>query len=203
MRSISRSARTSTPPSVTNVRDTLRSSINGTATVWLVNQPKTNTYFGITPFLYVPTGNYDKDDSLNIGENRWKFALQAGYITGLTDKLALDLAGDVTLYGKNDKYGSSEATLKQDASVQLQGFLRYQLLQNWDLRGGLSYTFGGETKIDGVSQDDRTKTLKMQVGTAWFLLPTLQLMANYGRDLDVENGFKEANRVNLRVLTVF
>jgi hypothetical protein len=173
------------------------------ATVWLVNQPKTSTYFGITPFLFLPTGSYDHQDALNLGENRWKFALQAGYITGLTDKLLLDLIGDVTVYGKNDEYGASKAELKQDPSFQLQTFLRYQLRPNWDLRGGLSYSFGGETEVDGINQDDKLRTLKMQLGTAWFVLPTLQLIANYGRDLDVENGFKEANRINLRVLTVF
>src|SRR6185295_19793358 len=42
VRSISRSARTSTPPSVTNVRDTLRRSISGTATVRLVRSGRSS-----------------------------------------------------------------------------------------------------------------------------------------------------------------
>ena len=173
------------------------------ATVWLVNQPKTDTYFGITPFLYVPIGSYDKDDALNIGENRWKLALQAGYITGLTDQVSIDLVGDVTFFGKNDEYTAAKATLKQDAVVQLQGFLRYKLKPTWDLRTGFSYSFGGETEVDGANSDDKIETAKFTVGTAWFALPTLQLMANYGCDLSVENGFREENRLNLRALMVF
>lgn len=173
------------------------------ATVWLVNKPESNTYFGITPFIYAPTGSYDRKDALNLGENRWKYALQAGYITGLTPKISLDLVGDVTVYGENDKLGAGNATLKQDPSYQFQGFLRYHMNPQWDLRAGLSHTFGGETSIDGADQDDRMSYTKMTLGTAWSVIPGLQLMANYGRDLSVKNGFKEQHRVNLRVLKAF
>jgi hypothetical protein len=173
------------------------------ATVWLVNKPESNTYFGITPFVYVPVGSYDRKDSLNLGENRWRYALQAGYITGLTPKISLDLVGDVTFYGENDEVGASKATLKQDPSYQLQGFLRYHMSPQWDLRTGISHTFGGETELNGVNQDDKLATTKMTIGTAWFVTPALQLLANYGRDLSVENGFKEQHRLNLRVLKAF
>lgn len=173
------------------------------ATVWLVNKPESNTYFGITPFIYAPTGSYNRKDALNLGENRWKYALQAGYIKGLTSNITLDLVGDVTVYGKNDKFGAVNATLKQDTSYQFQGFLRYHMSPQWDLRAGISHTLGGETSVDGVDQDDRMSYTKMTLGTAWFVTPSLQLMANYGRDLSVKNGFKEQHRVNLRVLKAF
>lgn len=173
------------------------------ATVWLVNKPESNTYFGITPFLYLPTGSYDRADALNLGENRWKYALQAGYITGLTPRVSLDLAADVTIYGDNDKFGSTKATLEQDPSYQFQGFLRYQLTSQLDLRTGVSHTLGGETSVNGVDQDDRLSHTKMTLGTAWSVTPALQLMANYGRDLSVDNGFKEQHRINLRVLKAF
>lgn len=173
------------------------------ATVWLLNEPESNTYFGITPFVYAPTGSYDQKDALNLGENRWRYALQAGYITGLTPKISLDLAGDVTFYGENDKYGAAKATLKQDPSYQLQSFFRYHMTSQWDLRAGLSHTLGGETSVDGVDQGDRMSYTKMTLGTAWFATPSLQLLANYGRDLSVKNGFKEKHRINLRVLKAF
>ncbi|QID17944.1 transporter [Nitrogeniibacter mangrovi] len=173
------------------------------ATVWLVNDPKSSTYFGITPFLFLPTGDYDKHDSLNLGENRWKFALQAGYITQIAPKLLLDVVADVTVYGDNDDFGPTGVTLKQDPSVQLQGFLRYQMSDTWDLRAGISHTTGGETEVAGVSQNDSLRTTKMTLGTAVFVTPTVQLMANYGRDIDVRNGLREDNRLNLRILKVF
>ena len=173
------------------------------ATVWLVNDANSNRYFGITPFVYVPIGDYDRNDALNLGENRWKFTLQAGYITGLGEQLSLDLIGDVTLYGQNDDYGAARAELEQDPSFQAQTHLRYSVQPNWDLRAGVSYSIGGETEIEGIAQDDEARVWKMTIGTAWFPAPTWQVMANYGRDLSVENGFKEAHRVNLRLLKVF
>ncbi|MBK1850085.1 transporter [Marinobacter sp. 1-4A] len=173
------------------------------ATVWLVNEPESNTYFGITPFVFAPTGSYDKKDALNLGENRWKYALQAGFITGLTPNISLDLAGDVTFYGENDEFGASNATLKQDPSYQLQGYLRYHMSSQWDLRAGVSHTLGGETKVNGIDQDNRMSYTKMTLGTAWFATPSLQLLANYGTDLSIRNGFKEQHRINLRILKAF
>ncbi|MCM8567478.1 transporter [Thauera linaloolentis] len=173
------------------------------ATVWLVNKPQTGTYFGITPFLYAPTGNYDNDDALNLGENRWKFALQAGFITKLSEKVSLDLIGDFTLYGKNDKFGAAKVTMKQKPSMQFQGYLRYHLSDAWDLRAGVSHTVGGETEVAGVDQGDRLRTTKVSVGTGWFIAPDLQLLASYGRDVSVRNGLREDDRLNLRVLKVF
>jgi len=173
------------------------------ATVWLINEPENNHYFGITPFLQVPAGSYDNDRPLNLGENRWSFSLQAGYIRGLTDTLALDLAADITLHGKNSDFGADNSTLKQDPLYQLQGYLRHNISPTWDIRGGLSYTYGGETRVDGQRQNDKYETLSATLGTGYFITPTVQVLANYGQDLSVENGFREDRRVNLRLMKVF
>ena len=170
--------------------------------VWLLNSPDTGRYFGITPYLFLPTGNYDRHDALNLGENRWKFVLQAGYITPLSKTVTLDVVADATLFGDNDDFGASGATLEQKPLYQFQTFLRYHLSPQWDLRAGLSHAFGGETSVDGVNQDDRTRTTKANVGTAWFATPSVQVVFNFGRDLSVENGLREDNRVNLRLLKV-
>lgn len=173
------------------------------STVWLVNQPDKQRYFGITPFLFVPTGSYDQDRPLNLGEHRWKFALQAGYITPIADKITLDLVADVTVFGNNSKYGPGSATLRQDALLQGQGWLRYHFTERFDVRGGLSYAFGGETSVNGVSRDDRTNTSKFLVGFGWFPAATFQVLGTFGRDISVRNGPMENLRANLRLLKVF
>lgn len=38
---------------------------------------------------------------------------------------------------------------------------------------------------------------------AWFPAKTVQLLATYGRDISVRSGFRESNRLNLRLLKVF
>lgn len=169
-------------------------------TLWF-NKPGSKTHFGITPFLSLPIGQYDKNDPLSLGENRWKFILNAGYITPLTDKVTLDLIGDFTAFGKNND--SAGGTLKQKVQYQAQSYLRYHLDATTDLRGGLSYTWGGETSLNGVDQNNKQKTSKFNVGVAHFLRPTTQVLATYGRDISVENGFRENGRLNLRLLQVF
>lgn len=173
------------------------------STIWLLNDPANRRYFGVTPFLFVPTGSYDNDQAVNLGENRWKFTLQAGYITGLTDKLTLDLVGDVTFFGDNDDYGPASLTQKQSELYQGQAFLRYNFTERFDIRAGVSRLWGGESEIDGVDLNDEPDTSKYSIGAAYFVTPSTQLLATYGQDLSVENGLEEDNRINLRILQVF
>ncbi|MDZ5431920.1 transporter [Pseudomonas fluorescens] len=157
-----------------------------TSTIWLVEQPQHRTYLGITPFLYVPTGNYDRNDPLNMGENRWKTALMAGFIQGLGEKWWFDLYTNVTWFGKNDDSTSAGKTLRQSDLYQTQAFFRYNFTPSFDLRVGYSESWGGETRLEGVSQRDRTETSKYTVGAAWFPNPKTQLIVSYGQDLSVE-----------------
>lgn len=173
------------------------------ATVWLVNKPEENTYLGVTSYVSLPTGTYDNNKALNLGENRYKSTLQVGYISSLTDNISFDLVADVTMYGENDEFGADKATMKQDASFQLQGYLRYNMNPGWDFRVGLSQTFGGEGEVDGVKLNDKAEISKMSLGTTYFITPTIQFLASYGRDLSVENGFKEDSRLNFRVMKIF
>lgn len=172
------------------------------ATVWF-NKPDAKEHFGITPFLILPTGQYDNNDPLSLGENRWRFILQAGWIKPLTDKLTMDLAADVQLHGKNNDYGALSQERKQKPQYEFQGFLRYALGAGSDLRVGLQHVTGGENKIDGVDQDDRQSLTKLQFGASTFISPRQQILATYGRDLSVRNGFKEEHRLNFRFLQIF
>lgn len=170
-------------------------------TFFVYHDQETKSTFGITPYLYLPTGKYSKNDDLNIGENRVKFTLQGAYTTKLTDRINWDVAGDFTLYGKNDDIAGG-GDLKQDLGFQLQTSARYRLNQIADLRAGLSYNDAGDTKQNGMTTDSNKQT-KLWVGTGVSPTPTTQIILNYGRDLKVENGFKEENRINLRLMRVF
>ncbi|CAE6941730.1 hypothetical protein R69927_07726 [Paraburkholderia domus] len=173
------------------------------ATVWLINRPESNTYFGITPFIYAPTGSYDRNRGINLGENRWKFAVQAGFITPIAPKVVLDLAADGTAFTSNHNYGATGATMTESPLFQAQAWLRYQLTSNLDLRVGGSYIFGGTTTVAGVSQSDRQSTPGFLVGAAWFPTKTWQIIALYGRQTSTENGPLETERFNIRVAHFF
>ncbi|CAB3753053.1 signal peptide protein [Burkholderia sp. MSh2] len=173
------------------------------STVWVVNHPESNTYLGITPFIYAPTGSYDHNREINLGENRWKFALQAGFITPVAPKVMLDLAADATAFTPNHNYGVTGATLTESPLFQAQGWLRYQLTSSFDLRLGGSYVFGGNQTIAGVSQANRQSTPSFLVGAGWFPTKTWQVIALFGRQTSTENGPLETQRFNLRVAHFF
>lgn len=159
--------------------------------------------FGVTQYLYLPLGKYDKNDPINIGENRWKYVVQGGYMHALTDKIVADVVADVTLFSDNDDFTSADLKLEQDPQYQLQGFLRYNLSERASVHVGYSRLWGGETKVDGVSMNDESNQGKILAGGSYFVSPRTQVLATFGRDTSIDNGFREDSRINLRIMHVF
>jgi len=173
------------------------------STFWVQNDAANKTYTGITPYLFLPVGSYDRNRALNLGENRWKYDLQVAHVRRLSEKFSVDLVGDVMFFGNNSDFGTTGATLKQNPLFQAQAWLRYHLSTTSDLRLLVSHVFGGETKVNGISQNDRQSTTKFAIGGSFFVGPKTQLIGTVGRDIHVENGFKENFRVNVRILQLF
>jgi hypothetical protein len=173
------------------------------ATTWVVNDEKTNTYLGLTPFLFLPTGTYDKNRPLNWGENRWKLTLQSGYQRGVTDKVSIVFIGDATFFGNNSNFGPTGETLKQDSLYQAQFYVRYTWSEKIDSFVGCSYLGGGASNINGAGQNDRQRETKFSIGGGYNFTPELELFGAYGQDISMANGFKESHRVNLRLSRTF
>ncbi|WP_455925192.1 transporter [Pseudomonas putida] len=157
----------------------------------------------LAPYLYVPTGSYDHNDALNLGENRWRLVLQGAYIHHFNEHWALDTAADVAWFSHNDDYTATGATLKQQARYEYQAYLRYNLSAATQFAVGGGRIEGGKTQVDGVDQDDRTDTTYLRVMATHMLTPSWQMQVEAGRDLDVEQGFKEKARVNVRLAKLF
>lgn len=168
------------------------------APLWLIDDKAKRNSLAIVPYIFLPTGKYDKNKALNLGENRMKYDLQVGYTHGLGDKFNIELAGDVMLFGENH-----DTSLTQDPLYQVQGHLSYQPEPTTRLAFGLSHTFGGETAINGVKQDNEIETTKALLTVSKFISPKNQIMFSYGEDLSVANGFKEESRFNVRFLHIF
>lgn len=157
----------------------------------------------VNAYLYVPSGSYDKDDALNLGENRWKVDFQGAYIKHFGDKWAVDLIGDAIWYGDNDDYGPASMTLKQKVSYGAQLMGRYMPDPATALAVGVGQLWGGESEVDGVDQDNRQRTTNVRFSATRFFTPKDQLQLQLGRDLAVENGPREDFRLNLRYAHIF
>ncbi|APW36279.1 hypothetical protein RD110_02860 [Rhodoferax koreense] len=170
--------------------------------------PAAGEVFGVTPYLYLPTGSYDANKALNLGENRWKFALQSAYTRPLAPKWRMDAVGDVTFFGKNTECGAAcgsttNTTLKQSALYSGQLYLRYEPSASWSTAIGVTHAWGAESRVDGVSLNDRTGTTAVKLTASTFVAPNLQLMGTVSRDVQVHNGLREQARLNLRAFYLF
>lgn len=172
-------------------------------TLWLLNDAQSGRYFGIAPYLFLPFGQYERKDALNLGENRWAFALQAGFITPLWSKTKLDLTADAKWFGDNNDYGAGSARLETSTLYHLQAALRFQVSDKLEISPYLSWRYGGENRVDGRKLDDRTNTTNFLLSATYQVTPSDQLQLQLGRDLDVDNGFEEQSRINLRYMKVF
>lgn len=169
---------------------------------------QTGEVFGFTPYLFVPTGEYHSDKALNLGENRWKAAMQVGYTRPLSQKWRVDFVGDVQFHGNNNECraacgAASDVTRKQNALYHFQTHLRYEVSPALSLALSYGHLEGGRTEIDGASQDDRQKTDYFRLSAGYFITQTTQVLATYGRDIHQENGFREKDRINLRLFKAF
>ncbi len=173
--------------------------------IWFVKaDTASRNSFSFAPYLVLPTGDYDKGRALNIGENRWKAIFQFGGTYQLSKQIDAEGAIDATLFGKNKDFGISGAeTLEQKPLYQLQGSLNWHQSPGTLFAVGLSHTFGGVQKVNGVSLNNEAATTKMVLTASTFVSPTLQVLVSVGRDLKVNNGLKESSRLNVRLLKVF
>jgi len=160
------------------------------STFWPVADAENRQWFGITPFLILPTGDYDDQKAVNVGANRWSYVLQAGYAKGITEKLHIDLIGEVEAFGDNDQFLGNNKLEKDEV-------YRFNTTFSYDITPG-NYVWtryvkqiGGEEQVNGVARlgtDQDTDTLS--VGYTHWIGQELQLQAEYTQDIEVENGFK-------------
>lgn len=172
-------------------------------TVWVVNNKATQTYIGVMPYLFIPLGQYSTGEALNLGENRWKLDLQAGWYQGLAGGFALQLTGDVIWYGDNTKAGSGTQTLSQDPTYQFQAWLSYAFAPTWSAAAGYSQFWGGTEYLAGVPTGNATERTQVRFELSKFITPTFQVLGLVQRDVAASGGFPEAFRGTVRLLQVF
>lgn len=177
-----------------------------TAPLWLVNNSTSGTTFAIVPYLYLPMGNYDAGETLNIGENRWKFDLQVGGTQRLGDNFIAQASFDTTWYGDNDDAVSrGNGTLSQDNSYQAQLWLSYIPPQEktWTFAVGYAKNWGGAQYLDGSANGAATRSQQVRLQTAKFVRPDLQVQWLVQRDISVDGGFQTDFSTTLRIMKLF
>ena len=169
-------------------------------TTWLINDSENMEYFAITPMLSLPLGKYDASSPINIGENRYKATLSAGYVNRIihheAGELFLELSPEIAFFGDNDNARGKK--IKQDPSFALTAYLRYRPVPYIGIFTGYQINQGGETSVNDIWQNDEPNNSKLMFGGAIFLYGT-QIILRHAQDLHVKNGFKTNNQTTLRL----
>jgi hypothetical protein len=171
-------------------------------TIWPVNNTEKQIYFGIANYLNMPTGSYDSDQSVNLGDNRWSFTVQPALHAKVYDKISVDLVGDITVYADNNDAAPNSGRLSQDPSFTRIGWLNYSFTPATAASIGVSYTYNGEEELDGVNLGDSYVT-KIRAAVSTFVTPTIQVLLQVDHDVDVKNSFSQDFGGMIRLLKVF
>lgn len=174
------------------------------APVHFVRDPTGREQFSISPYLWLPTGNYDRNNAINpLGENRWKWALQFGSTNKVSEKVSLEFVGDVRWHGKNSDFGPAGGSMQQKPLFEFQTHVRYLFTPGTFLAGMVSHIWAGETRVNGIDQADQQSQTKTLITVGHMILPDFQILASVGKDLSVRTGLKEEGRFNIRFLKLF
>ncbi|NTY90395.1 transporter [Pseudomonas putida] len=171
-------------------------------TLFLINNPNTQTYSGFMTLLTVPVGEYhSQSPDVSPGGNRWVLDLLYNFTQGLGERWVVEADLEALLFGKNnDYYGES---LEQKPVFRLQTFLSYAFTDN--TYGALRFIQGqgGEARFDGATlSDTEQKYTQLGVEIGHKLDQKNQFMLALTKDLDSSNTFQGAQAL-LRFVHVY
>ncbi|MDQ8050848.1 transporter [Luteibacter sp.] len=140
-------------------------------------------------FITAPTGQYDRHDAVNFGGNRWVVKPQLSFNHPFGNSM-LSLNGNVAFYSKNDEYHQPDGngTLKQDPLGTLEAHYSYSFNRALWAAFDVVYSNGGETRINGVDQDNAQDTLKLGVSGSINFSPVDAVALSYLKTVDTPEG---------------
>lgn len=169
-------------------------------TTWLLNDPVSMEYFALTTMIFLPTGEYDASRAFNIGENRYKASLNAGYVNRIMNndagELFVEFSPEIVIYGTNSD--ARDKKIEQEPSYALTGYLRYRPVPVMGVFAGYQINRGGESTVDGIEQNDKADSKRIMGGGAVFAYGT-QIVLRYAKDIKIDAGFRTGNEVSLRL----
>jgi hypothetical protein len=158
------------------------------ATFWFVNDPQNKFWVGFTPWVTVPIGRYDKNRMASPGANRWVIKPEFGIVKGFGEKTYLDIIFAEEFYTDNNEY-MGKSDLEQDPTFQLETHLSYDITKTWSVSLDYFFIAGGETKIDGVDQDNEMSNHGLGLTSFFMVGDHHQLLFSYRDDFSVESGW--------------
>ena len=174
---------------------------------WPYSDRVNRRYFGVAGYLTMPTGSYNSQQPFNTGENRYKSDIQMGYQQPIVGNLDGMVAVDTMWFGGNSQcaaacLSASNTSLNQKPLTSTQLGPIYKINQTYTVGASYFYIAGGATTIGNTYQNNVVNTQRFLLsGLAYY--PFGRVSLQYGRDMEIKNGFVETRRFIVRYTTEF
>lgn len=155
----------------------------------------THTVVGVSLAVHLPLGQYDRNQLINIGNNRFIFRPQIGFEHrwGLW---SYELTGSVFLYTKNNKFFPDQQKIK-DPVYALQNHLIKRFKSGIWLALNIGYGYGGEGAIDQRELNDYRSDLLFGGSFGVRLNPTQAIKLSYFRKEALNDIGSEVNSLGV------
>ena len=164
---------------------------------WLHADPEKGRYAVLGTFMVLPTGHYDSDRAINLGNNRLAGGLQLGYHTRLAKNWDAMLTSDVTFSAKNNDYRLTHQDYKQKPLYSMQFSLMHHIDSTLMLSGTYYRYRGGEGRLNGAPLDNPINRHRYEM-----VLSKRVKSGKYelylGKDSSTYNGLIEKYRLSFR-----
>ena len=139
--------------------------------------------------IVLPTGEYDEDKSANLGANRYSLQLGSPITFAFGESFVdprlttLDLLPTITLYSDNDDPFNADKT-SQKPLFKFESHFTHNFNSAFWASLDSVYSYGGETKTDGQSGDNRQRSFNVGTTLGSQLSKKLGLKLSYGKTID-------------------
>lgn len=176
--------------------------------IWPYADRDSRTYFGLAAYLSTPTGSYFAQQAFNMGENRYKSALQMGFQKPIYGDLEGSIAFDTLWFGNNHQCAAvcasaSNLSLSQKPLYTTQLGLIYKVNPVLTVGATYFYVTGGATAYNNVDRPDTFNITQRYLLSALIHTNIGRFSVQYGRDFDVKNGFMQTSALSIRYVRNF
>ncbi|MES2586106.1 MAG: transporter [Pseudomonadota bacterium] len=176
--------------------------------IWPYHNRATRTYLGLAGYLTSPTGNYSSQRVFNVSENRFRTDLQLGFQSPITDSIDGMIAVDTMWFGGNSQCGvlctgtTTTASLTQKPLTTTQFGPIYRINDIFTVGASYIYVAGGATAINNSYQGNVANTQRFLLSSQAHT-PIGRISLQYGRDMEIKNGFAQTRLLTLRLMKDF
>ena len=139
--------------------------------------------------ITLPTGEYDEDKSANLGTNRYSLQLGSPITFGFGENLldprltTLDLLPSITIYSDNDDPFRANKK-SQKPLFKFESHVTHNFNPAFWASIDSVYSYGGATKTDGQSDDNRQRSFNMGATLGFQFSAEFGLKLTYGKTID-------------------